>query len=176
MMKPEHGLGLRLQKGELRLTEHREEWAAAFEREAARLGPLLPPASRLEHIGSTAVPGLLAKPILDLAVKLAASPAIAGFEAALPLLGYRFHFDGGGSRGRIWRQEPGGICTHILHLVGPDNPQWERWLALRNLLRQSETARQRYAKAKAVALSHARDRQEYTHLKTATIQRLLDCR
>ncbi|WP_424950446.1 GrpB family protein [Deinococcus sp.] len=166
-------LGLRLQDGELRLSEYHPGWAEAFRQEAARLLPFLHEGSELEHVGSTAVPGLIAKPVLDLAVKLATPLTVAAFEADLPGLGYRFHLDGGESRGRIWRKGPGGLCTHILHLVLSGNPQWERWLALRDLLRRSGEERQRYAEAKAQALLQATSRQEYTRLKTGTIQRLL---
>ena len=53
------------------------------------------------------------------------------------------------------------------------DPQWGRWLALRDLLRQSVQACEQYAEAKAQATLHARNRRDYTRLKTATIQRLL---
>ncbi len=53
------------------------------------------------------------------------------------------------------------------------DPQWGRWLALRDLLRQFSQAREQYAEAKAQAMLYARNRQDYTRLKTATIQRLL---
>ena len=171
MKVSDHGLGL--QGGELKLSEHHPGWAEAFGQEAARLQPLLSSGSELEHIGSTAVPGLIAKPVLDLAVILPDTPAIAIFETALPGLGYRFRDDAGASGGRVWLHESGGKRTHILHLVTRGDPQWGYWLTLRDLLRKSPQAREQYAEAKAQAMSHARDRQDYTRLKTAIIQRLL---
>ena len=171
MKAGEHGLGL--QGGELRLSEYHSGWAQAFDQEAARLRPLLRPNSELEHIGSTAVPALIAKPVLDLAVMLPDAPAIITLEAALPDLGYRFRDDAGASGGRVWLHDSGGMRTRILHLVTRGDAQWGRWLALRDLLRQSPQAREHYAEAKAQAMSYARDRQDYTRLKTATIQRLL---
>ena len=171
MKASEHGLGL--QGGELHLSAYHPGWAEAFGQEAARLRPLLFPGIELEHIGSTAVPGLIAKPVLDLAVMLPDAPAIAIFETALPALGYRFRDDAGAGGGRVWLRESGNERTHILHLVTRGDPQWGRWLTLRDLLRQSPQACKQYAEAKAQAKLHARNRQEYTQLKTATIQRLL---
>lgn len=171
MNHDESGLGL--PDGELRLSQHHPGWARAFGQEAARLRPLLPPGSELEHIGSAAVPGLIAKPVLDMAAMLPGVPAIAVFETALPALGYRFRDDAGVSGGRVWLHESGGTRTHILHLVTRGDPQWGRWLTLRDLLLQSARARKQYARAKAEATSQARSRQEYTQLKTTTIQRLL---
>lgn len=171
MNQNESGLGLR--GGELRLSEHHPGWAEAFRQEAARLRLSLPPGSEVEHIGSTAVPGLIARPVLDLAVRLKDSPEMTTFESTLPALGYRFRNDAGADGGRVWLRESGGERTHILHLVTQGDPQWGRWLALRDLLRQSVQARGQYAEAKAQAMLHARNRRDYTRLKTATIQRLL---
>ena len=173
MKAGEHGLGLQLQDGELRLSEHHPGWADAFRQEAARLRPLLPPGGELEHIGSTAVPGLIAKPVLDLAVMLSGAPAIAIFETALPALGYCFRDDAGAGGGRVWLHESSGTRTNILHLVTRGDAQWGRWLALRDLLRQSSQAREQYAEAKLRAVGLSSDRQKYTQLKTTTIQRLL---
>ena len=157
----------------MRLSEHHPGWAEAFRLEAARIQLSLPPGSEVERIGSTAVPGLIAKPVLDLAVRLQVSSGMTAFESVLPALGYRFRDDAGVSGGRVWLRESGGERTHILHLVTRGDPQWGRWLALRDLLRQSVQAREQYAEAKARAALHARDRKDYTRLKTATIQRLL---
>ena len=176
MNAPADGLGLRLQDGELRLSEHQDGWAAAFEREAARLRPVLPAGSELEHIGSTAVPGLLAKPLLDLALGCPAEIRLKDVGTVLEALGYRFRDDAGAAGGLVYLRESGGLRTHTLHLVRLDDPQWGAWLALRDLLRGSREARQRYAKAKATALRHAQNRQEYTRLKTTVVEGLLSGR
>ena len=164
-------LGLR--DGELRLVSHRSAWAESYKREAARLRPFLPPSAQLEHISSTAVPGLIAKPVLDLAVRFEDVSGVVVAEVTLPGLNYRFRDDAGANGGRIWLRDLNEKRTHILHLVAQGDSQRERWLALRDLLRQSALAREQYAEAKAQAMLHARDRQDYTRLKTATIHRLL---
>ena len=166
--------GLGLAEGELRLSDPVPAWADAFIREASRLNNYLRQArGELEHIGSTAVPGLAAKPILDLAARLPDPAALASFEASLPGLDYRLRDDAGESGGRVWIREQAGRRTHILHLVLENDRQWRDWLDLRDLLRHSETARQHYAEAKAQALETATSRREYTQAKTAIIQRLL---
>jgi GrpB-like predicted nucleotidyltransferase (UPF0157 family) len=161
-----------LAEGKLQLEMAHADWALAFTEEAARLLPALPPAGLLEHIGSSAVPGLPAKPILDLAVQLP-EPQISILEARLPALGYRFRGDAGAAGGRVWVRENGGLRTHILHVTLPIGPQWRCWLALRDLLRSSAAARQLYLEAKKLALASGCTRREYTQAKGAIISRLL---
>ena len=91
----------------------------------------------------------------------------------MPGLGYRFRGDAGGNGGRVWIREQARRRTHILHVVLENDPQWRDWLDLRDLLRRSEPARQQYAEAKVQAMATATSRREYTHAKTATVQRLL---
>ncbi|WP_456833387.1 GrpB family protein [Deinococcus sp. UYEF24] len=158
----------------MRLSDPVPAWANAFTQEEAWLDTYLRQArGELEHIGSTAVPGLKAKPILDLAARLPDPAALARFEANLPKLDYHFRNDAGATGGRVWIRKKAGRRTHILHVVLESDQQWQDWLNLRDLLRHSETARQHYAEAKALALATATNRREYTQAKTAIIQRLL---
>ena len=123
--------GLGLAEGELRLSDPVPAWADAFIREAARLNNYLRQArGELEHIGSTAVPGLAAKPILDLAARLPDPAALSSFEASLPGLDYRLRDDAGESGGRVWIREKAGRRTHILHVVLENGQQWRDWLDL----------------------------------------------
>jgi GrpB-like predicted nucleotidyltransferase (UPF0157 family) len=163
---------LGLADGDLRLELGHADWALAFTEESARLLPALPPSGLLEHIGSSAVPGLPAKPVLDLAVQLP-EPQISVLEVRLPALGYRFRGDAEAAGGRVWVRENGRLRTHILHVVQPIDPQWRRWLALRDLLRSSEAARQLYLEAKELTLASGCTRREFTRAKTDTISRLL---
>ena len=59
----------------------------------------------MEHIGSTAVPGLIVKPVLDLAARLKDSPEMTTFESTLPALGYRLRNNAGVDGGRVWLRE-----------------------------------------------------------------------
>src|SRR5574341_567856 len=85
---------LGLARGTVRLVNGDPGWPGAFQRLAARLRPALGPlAVAIEHVGSTAVPGLAAKPILDIAVGLAPDADPGQFVARLAPLGWIFRGD-----------------------------------------------------------------------------------
>src|SRR5215217_3423667 len=78
----------------IRIVEHDHGWAAQAQEELHRLSEALGPvALRLEHVGSTAVPGLAAKPVIDLQLSVAAIEPRGRYVAPLERLGYRFVAD-----------------------------------------------------------------------------------
>ena len=167
---------LGLTYGEVRLVPSDPGWPAAFDRLAAELRPTLGRlAFAVEHVGSTAVPGLVAKPILDVAIGLAPGVDPDEAVAALQPLGYQFRGDKGGEGGvlLVVEDRPAHRVAHI-HMVGYGDPQWQRWLALRNRLRADTAARAAYARLKRrLAARFASDRGAYTAGKAAFVAQLL---
>ncbi|GAB2834653.1 GrpB family protein [Actinocorallia aurea] len=141
---------------------------------AAALGGL---ASDLEHVGSTSVPGLPAKPIIDIAALLVPGADPGAVAEAVAPLGYGYRGDTGDRGGLLFVLEPSGAPDHALaHLHGivPGDVQWERYLELRDLLRKDEEARDAYAGLKhELAARHGDDRTGYTDAKSAFIDGLL---
>ena len=137
-------LGLR--QATLALAPHDLAWAGAFDAEAARIRAALPDvAFEIDHIGSTAVPGLPAKPILDIAMRAGAGdePRIAG---GLLALGY---IDRGHRSGRLFiRLRNSDMRTHNLHLYRPDDSDCRDQIAFRDALRADPDLRDRYAALK----------------------------
>lgn len=155
-------------------------WPDAFEQEAAHLRSVITPimAVELHHIGSTAVPGLAAKPIIDLMggvadLAVARERLVAPLEAA----GYA-----------IWADNPApdrlffvkGLPpsaprrTHHLHLVEP-GPALDRHLAFRDHLRAHASDRDAYQALKLdLATLHRDDREAYTHAKADFIAEILN--
>jgi len=137
-------LGLR--QATLALAPHDPAWIDAFDAEAARIRAALPDAAfEIDHIGSTAVPGLPAKPILDIAMRAGADdePRIAD---ALVASGY---IDRGHRSGRLFiRLRDGDMRTHNLHLYRPDDPDCRDQIAFRDALRANPGLRDRYAALK----------------------------
>ena len=81
------------------LAEYQHEWDQLAVGERDRLAmALCVPQHQIEHIGSTAVPGLIAKPVIDLMVGLAVVPPDSGVEKMFVGLGYRAHGEAGGDR------------------------------------------------------------------------------
>jgi GrpB-like predicted nucleotidyltransferase (UPF0157 family) len=168
--------GLGVPYGQVRLADSDPAWPAAFQRLAVRLRAALGVlAIAIEHVGSTAVPGLAAKPILDIAIGLAPAADPDRAIAALQSLGYLFVGDKGDEGGLVLVLEdrPAHRIAH-LHVVGYGDAQWHRYLALRDRLRNDPTARVAYAQLKrGLAAKFAGDRPAYTAAKAAFIARLL---
>lgn len=167
-------LGLRY--GTVRLAPHSAMWARAFDMERARLAHALSRwGCEIEHVGSTAVPGLPAKPILDIAVAFPPAVPVAPLIAALTRLRYQYRGDFGSNGGHLFvREARPHVRTHHLHLVARDDPQWSAYLLFRELLRNSAAARRAYLREKRVlAARYARNREAYTDGKDDVVRRLL---
>lgn len=131
----------------------------------------------IEHIGSTAVPGLAAKPILDIAARLTSEGPVTDIASALEPLGYEYRGDAGDEGGLIFALEYPRHAHRLvnLHIVRRQDSQWERWLIVRNRLRRDSTARTHYAALKReLAAKYPNNRRAYSAAKTDFINRLLE--
>ena len=152
---------------EVIIDEYDPAWPAAFDAEASRLRSVLTPLA-IEHFGSTAVPGLASKPVIDLLVVVPSLEAAPALERALATLGYDF-----------WRDNPrkdrlffvkgmpprGSQRTHHVHISEPDGELVER-LLFRDHMRSNPTDRDRYAALKEDLAGRYRfDREAYTEAK-----------
>jgi GrpB-like predicted nucleotidyltransferase (UPF0157 family) len=117
---------------------------------------------RLEHIGSTAVPGLGAKPILDLQLSVAAVEPRAPYAEALERLGYRHYPDAGSPDYHFFALPPERPRSHHLHVCRTGSRHELRHLAVRDYLRAhpAEAARYEALKRELVA-RRPRDRLAY---------------
>jgi GrpB-like predicted nucleotidyltransferase (UPF0157 family) len=155
------------------IEEYQPYWPQKFEEEEQLLSTVLPPGSIIEHIGSTAVPGLAAKPVIDIMIGLAdfamaddLIPHIVGFkyeylkfiETEMP---YR----------RFFRKFQGQERTHHIHMVGTGSEFWNRHLAFRNYLRTHDEAAAQYTALKReLAQREWDDMNDYADAKTAFIR------
>lgn len=168
-------LGLR--RGEVRLVPSSAEWAHLFARERdvllAAAGPM---DITIEHVGSTSVPGLAAKPILDIAVAVATTGDIHRLRERLAGHKYIDRGDGGADGGWLLVKESApDIRTHHIHVVTKDDPQWGGYLHFRDLLRRDPDARDAYAREKRrLELAFRVDRGAYTDGKQDIISSLVE--
>jgi GrpB-like predicted nucleotidyltransferase (UPF0157 family) len=151
-------------------------WPIRFGEEADVLQSALAPwlVAKLEHIGSTAIPGLAAKPVIDImaGVKTLAEsrPAIAAAATA----GY--HYEPYQVELEHWFCKPSlAFRTHHLHLVPFGSPPWFRPLAFRDYLRAHPAVATEYETLKrGLAQEHRLDREQYTQAKTPFIDHVTD--
>ena len=135
----------------VRVVPYTDEWPALFAVESAALCQCLPiSAADIEHIGSTAVPGLTAKPIVDLMLPAHVLPSSGHWREALFDNGYAMLGAGAPGRQSFCKRGPIAVNLHILRYQGR---RWRNNLALRNFLRGSPEAVVRYERAKQRALA-----------------------
>lgn len=159
----------------IELVDYDPSWPKLFERErqliedaigAWLIGPI-------EHIGSTAVPGIKAKPIIDIMAPV--ESLIASFEA-LPILA-TLQYEYWPYRADVmqWHCKPSDDCrTHHLHLVPLGSPRWNACIAFRDHLRTHRDAAAAYQELKEeLAVRHEHDREAYTEGKTAFVSRIV---
>jgi GrpB-like predicted nucleotidyltransferase (UPF0157 family) len=106
---------------------------------------------QLEHIGSTAVPGLAGKPVIDVMFGTIAWPPAQAVAKAVVRLGYEPLGEAGVSE-RLYFRHRGSINVN-LHVVHFGSSHWLANIALREYLRTSEAARDRHVRAKQVAIA-----------------------
>ncbi len=113
-------------------------WPARFRVEAevlrVALGPLAP---RIEHVGSTAVPGLAALPVIDIAVALAVPAAVDAYGERLGNFGYRLMTEPAyvAPDRRVLLRIVRGVRTHHVHVVQAGSEAWHRLILFRDMLR-----------------------------------------
>jgi GrpB-like predicted nucleotidyltransferase (UPF0157 family) len=164
---------LGLESGTVRVAPYDPEWPLMFQAEAHRLRrDLAPLPITLEHTGSTSVPGLASKPILDIAAGYVGGTPVQAYIERLVACGYA-HRGEQGIPGREFfrRGEPRAYHVHLTRL---DGTFWREHLAFRDYLRAHPASRDEYARLKyALAERFSRDRESYINGKTAFVRKVV---
>ena len=156
-----------------RLSDHNPLWAKAFNEEAERIRARLGSrAVAIEHYGSTAVPGLRAKPIIDILIGITDRDKAMSLIEPMSDLGYHYLGDQGIPDHHVFGK--GSPRTHLAHVVGYQDDLWQRCLAFRDLLRSNDAVRADYEalKRQLAAVSNM-SREDYTAGKTDFIKKSL---
>jgi len=156
------------------VVDYDERWPSAFEAVRSHLWPAVESiAVRIEHVGSTAVPGLAAKPVIDVDVVLSDEAAVPRAVAALEALGHQ-HLGDLGIRGREAFSPVPGLPEHHLYIVVLDSPPHRDHVDLRDHLRSHPDQARRYAAEKQrLAPLLATDRDAYVNGKAWLVRELL---
>ena len=164
---------------EVEIVDYDPRWPGLFDQEARRLREVLDPSLivGLEHFGSTAIPGLAAKPIIDILIAVRSlADARASFVEALRHLDYVY-----------WAENPkqdrmffvkgmppfGARRSHHVHVTEPDGEMWHR-LAFRDYLRAHPEERGTYERLKRrLAAEHPTNREAYTEAKSGYVEAMM---
>jgi GrpB-like predicted nucleotidyltransferase (UPF0157 family) len=164
-----------IEQRDIVLVEHDAGWHGRFAAEAERINAALGGvARRTEHVGSTAVPHLAAKPIIDVLVVVDDPADEAAYVPALERAGYQLRIrEPTFSEHRMLRTPARDVH---LHVFGPDAPEVERMLLLRDVLRTDPAERRRYEQTKrALAARTWPTMQHYADAKSTIVEQILQC-
>ncbi len=173
--RPAH-VELAIREG-VEITPYDPGWPRLFEAERDHLLSCLPKGSigRIEHFGSTAVPGLAAKPIVDMLVEVRSLHEVR--ETIAPILeaqAYEFFWRPSWRDGvtpeYTWfiKRQGNGRRSHHIHMLTHDSPEWDRLLFRDYLRAHPELARQ-YGELKLRLAASAATREDYASAKTRFI-------
>lgn len=159
---------------EVSLHDYDASWPDKFVAERDRLLALFPlNIIDIEHIGSTAVPGLLAKPVIDILAGVESMTVARALTEPLLEAGYSTsaEFNAKLTDRQWFMRWADGRRTHHLHVVVHLGKEWTDRLRFRDALRASPMLAARYAALKAgLLLKHANDREAYTSGKSGFIR------
>ena len=155
------------------------DWPVAFDAEATRLRAALGAlALRIDHNGSTSIPGLGAKPIIDIQVSVAALQPIATYGVPLLAMGYVHVPHPDDSFCPFFHRPSQWPHTHHVHVVKAGGAEERRTLAFRDYLRDHPSAAREYGElkqdlARQLAATTHESREAYASAKTDFIERIV---
>ena len=159
---------------DVQLHEYDEAWPGLYEIERQRLIALLPQVFKdIQHIGSTSIRGLAAKPIIDILAGVESMEIAESMGSVLCTSGYTTSAEFNQSLvDRKWYMRwANGHRTHHLHVVVHEGPAWLERLRFRDALRANPFLKAEYEKLKVqMATQHSQDREAYTEAKSHFVQ------
>jgi len=116
-----------------------------------------------EHIGSTAIEGLLAKPIVDICIGIEKYEDFFPYVAKMENIGYRYRGEYGIPKRHYFVK--GDPCFYHVHVFEKKSREWKRHIKFRNILSENKKIRAEYNRIKRKLVAHYVDRQNYQKIK-----------
>lgn len=163
-----------LERGTVTLSPHLEEWHRLFDQERDRILSAIGNRSfPIEHIGSTSICGIVAKPILDIMVGTPEYWPELAFVGALETIGYEYKGENGVPERHFFGK--GVPRTVHLNVVRFGGKFWLSHIAFRDYLKNNQDAAREYERLKLLlAERFPNDRESYTNGKLAFVENILD--
>jgi len=157
------------------LIEYDSSWPDEFSKERdsiiSAIGAFV---LRIEHIGSTAIPEIKAKPLIDIAVEVEDESALGKIREPLEKKGYTYFGDRERRGDYFFAKGPESARTHYLHVSTKDSSRFSEVVYFRDRLRADKQLAEFYEELKvSIAIEHAEDRKEYTKKKESFIENVM---
>jgi GrpB-like predicted nucleotidyltransferase (UPF0157 family) len=163
---------LGLKRKTIKLVPHQKSWEIIFEKETLRIQKEMPDIY-IEHIGSTSIPKICAKPILDIVIGLNKFKDLKKCKKKFEKLGYKYHNNRGNAYRAFFTLGPESCRTIYLHVTKYKGAEWNRLIKFRDKLRKDSRLREKYEDLKKQLASKHTNRDYYTKDKDNFIKKVL---
>jgi len=164
-----------LKRGIVKLVPYNKEWADIFEQERKLLNKILGDDTKIEHVGSTSIPGIESKPIIDIVLGYSDGNQKEKIYDLLKSAGYEDMGEKGRIEHRFFAKGSNDNRTHYIHVVKINSAGWNEYILFRDFLLKDERARNDYNKLKKELAEKYKDiREKYTEAKTKFINDILN--
>src|SRR5690606_20153629 len=162
-----------IQMRKVEVCDYHKEWEELFQKEAAEIKKILGDnCVAVHHIGSTAVKGLAAKPVIDLMPVVKDIEAIDRFNQAFEQLGYEAKGENG-LKGRRYFQKGGDARTHHIHMDERGNGEINRHLAFSDFLKKHPKKAEKYGTLKKeLAMKYPTEIEQYSRGKESLVKEI----
>lgn len=167
---------LGLKRFTVKLIPHQTKWSEIYVASKKELSELIGDYFEdIQHIGSTSIPGIDAKPIIDIAIGVEESVDINKIIQILEANNYEYRGNFGEVGGQLFVKNLAfEVRTHHVHIVKFGGDQWNKYLRFRDILREDKALAKRYSTLKnELSKLYANNRELYTKSKTEFIQEII---
>lgn len=164
-----------LKRGTVKLVKYDQKWRKSFELETKKISKIFgKDALNIQHVGSTAIPGMLAKPIIDIALIVPSLLKAKDYEKRLNKIGYELKKNDGRKERLFFTKGPEEKRTHYLHIGKIGSGYAEDMILFRDYLCQHKITAKNYSKLKEKLAKEYRDKREvYTAKKEKLIKEII---
>lgn len=165
-----------LKSGTVKLLPYNKKWRVLFLKEKKLLKSALQNIDivNIQHVGSTSIPKLKSKPIIDIAVGIKSLPHGKKCIKPLEKLGYEYKHDAGIKGRHFFAKGSPENRTHYIHIEKYNGKLWKNHIYFRDYLKKYSKARKEYQKLKKeLAIKYANDRDSYTLEKNKFIEKIM---
>lgn len=159
----------------VKLFLHHKDWAILFGNEKKSLKKLLGNNIRIEHVGSTAIPEVYAKPVIDIVIGYTRKDDINDVFDKIKSLDYEDMGEKGKPGRRFFAKGPDDNRTFYIHVVSINSNNWNEYILFRDFLLQNKKARDNYNRLKkSLFEKYADNRELYTNGKAEFITDIIN--
>ncbi len=165
-----------LKRGIVKLLPYNPKWQVAFEKEKKfLLKELYGLVLNIEHIGSTSIPGIVAKPIIDMLMAVSSLEDVSELRNKLEKIGYEYRENGSDDIQILFVKGPEEKRTYYLHITELNSIEWQNSIGFRNYLRKNPERAKQYSDLKSeLAVKYSHDRAKYSANKANFVRETIE--